>query len=535
LVLQVHTSGLALDFPRGKGLGGSSAINFETYARGQTADYDDWAKLGNHGWDFQGILPYFKKHERFDKPAEDSPYQDMYDLDFHGLDGPIHVALPTWRPTQEKAWLETCEKIGHRMGNPKDAWSGDHLGSYSSVATIDRCSGSRNGTRSYATTGYLLPNASRPNLHVLTDALVLKLSISQDCRATGVEFLHSGNTHKIAIKKEVILSAGTIKSPQVLELSGIGNPDILSKVGIKCIIENNRIGENFQDHPLTGTAYELAPGGISLDMLQDELEIQNAMAEYGATKSGILASSGSGNCFASYAALSSQEEIAAIKQSIFSHDTTPRHSDAAKGLLANALASPDDASIHIVYVAATINLAAFPSQSGMLKLPESMKGKRGISFTIAAQRPVSVGSCHILNSNPEDDPAIDPAYLSHPADLEVLAKGIELAEKMRTTSPFKEKIKQRIFPPESVDLGKKEERLGYLRAAVTTQYHPIGTVAMGPEGQGACDDRLRVRGCKGLRVVDASIIPLHVSGNIVGTVYAIAEKAADLIKEDWGL
>lgn len=531
----MHTSGLALDFPRGKGLGGSSAINFQTYSRGQTADYDDWAKLGNKGWDFQGLLPYFKKHEHFDGPSEDSSYQDKYDINFHGHDGPIHTALPTWRPAQEKAWFETCEKIGKRMGSPKDAWSGDHLGTYSSIATIDRSSGPGNGTRSYATTGYLIPNAGRPNLHVLTEALVLKLEISQDCEVTGVEFRHSGNIHRVNVKKEAILSAGAIKSPQVLELSGIGDPEILSKAGINCLVENKRVGENFQDHPLTGLVYELAPGETSLDMLQDEQEVAKAMAEYGATKSGVLASSGSGNCFASYAAVSSLEEIAAIKQNIFSPESPTKHSEAAKGLLAGALASPDDASIHIVYIAATINVDAFPSQPGMLKPPESMKGKQGISFSIAAQRPLSVGSCHILSSNPEDDPAIDPAYLSHPADLEILAKGIELAEKMRTTRSFSGKIKQRIFPPESVNLGKKEERSGYLKAAVTTQYHPIGTVSMGPEGQGACDDRLRVRGCKGLRVVDASIIPLHVSGNIVSAVYAIAEKGADLIKEDWGL
>lgn len=182
-------------------------------------------------------------------------------------------------------------------------------------------------------------------------------------------------------------------------------------------------------------------------MLQDVQEVQKAMAEYSTTKSGLLASSGPGNCFASYAALAFQEEITTIKQSIISPDTPTRHSETAKGLLADALASPGHARIHIVYIAATINIDAFPSQSGMLKPPESMKDKQGINFTIAAQRPLSVGSCYILGSNPEDDPAIDPAYLSHPADAEVLAKGIKLTEKMRTTSPFSEKIKQRILPP----------------------------------------------------------------------------------------
>jgi choline dehydrogenase-like flavoprotein len=153
------------------------------------------------------------------------------------------------------------------MGSPKDAWSGDHLGTYSSLATIDRSAGPFNGTRSYVTTGYLIPNAGRPNLHVLVEALVLKLSLHQDSSVTGAEFQHSGNIHKVSVKKEVILSAGTIKSPQVLELSGIGAPEILSKAGIKCLVENKRVGENFQDHPLTGVVYELAPGELSMDML----------------------------------------------------------------------------------------------------------------------------------------------------------------------------------------------------------------------------------------------------------------------------
>jgi hypothetical protein len=136
-------------------------------------------------------------------------------------------------------------------------------------------------------------------------------------------------------------------------------------------------------------------------MLQDVQEVQKAMAEYSTTKSGLLASSGPGNCFASYAALASQEEITTIKQSIISPDTPTRHSETARGLLADALASPDDASIHIVYIAATINIDAFPSQSSMLKLPESMKGKPGISFTIAAERPLSVGSATYSAATPK--------------------------------------------------------------------------------------------------------------------------------------
>jgi hypothetical protein len=183
------------------------------------------------------------------------------------------------------------------------------------------------------------------------------------------------------------------------------------------------VRENFQDHPFIGAVYELAPGETSLNVLQDVQEVQKAMAEYSTTKSGLLASSGSGNSFTSYTALTSQKEITAIKQSIISPDTPTRHSEIAKGPLADALASPDDASIHIVYIAETINIDAFWSQSGMLKPPESRKDKQGISFTIAAERPLSVGSCYILSSNPEDDPRLTRCTSRIPLMLRFWPKG----------------------------------------------------------------------------------------------------------------
>lgn len=170
-----------------------------------------------------------------------------------------------------------------------------------------------------------------------------------------------------------------------------------------------------------------------------------------------------------------------------------------------------------------------------MKPPVSMIGKQGFIISGAVARPLSVGTVHITSSDPKKDPAIDPAYMTHPADVEILAKSIELCEKMAATSPLKEKIKKRYWPLENVDLTTQKGRKDFVKGNHGTQYHPLGTVSMGPEGKGACDKRLNVRGVRGVRVVDASVIPLHVSGNIVSTVYALAEKASDLIKEDWKL
>lgn len=510
------------------------------YVRGHAADYDDWAKLGNEGWDFKSLLPYFTKHEYFDDPKDYSspsniPLETKYDADFHGKDGPIHTSFSTWRFPGEREWIAASEKLGERMGSPLNAWSGDHLGTYHSLSTIDRSKGPADGTRSYATTGYLIPNASRPNLHVLVEALVNKVVVAEDGTARGVEFIHADKIHTVNVKKEVIVSAGAVKSPQVLELSGIGNSAILEKAGVKCIVPNHRVGENLQDHPATGFGYELAQGEKSLDMLQDPATVQAAMEEYMTTKSGPLSSGGAAMGFASYADLASKEEVEALTTSIATSQQPVSGLDkqAAK-LLANALADPKDGSLQLVLIPASLNLGRTDDQTVLLAPPEHMLGKHGMLLAVCLARPFSAGSCHITSSNPFDDPAIDPAYLSHPADIDLLQKGLQLVDKVASTSPLKEKIKRR-YHPGPLDLNDREQVAEYLRTNTGTEYHPIGSVSMGVKGTGAIDGRLRVWGCKNLRVVDASIMPIHVSGNIVATVYAIAEKASDMIKEDWGL
>ncbi len=239
--------------------------------------------------------------------------------------------------------------------------------------------------------------------------------------------------------------------------------------------------------------------------------------------------------FASYADLATREEVEALTKSIAATQEAVTSLDKqAIKVIADGLADPNDGSLQLILIPASLNLARTDNQTVMLAPPENQMGKHGILLVVCLARPLSAGSCHITTADPKDDPAIDPAYLSHPADIDVLQKGFQLIEKVASTSPLKEKIKKRYDPP-SIDVNDRKQVAEYLKGHTGTEYHPIGTVAMGPKGTGACDSRLRVYGCKGLRVVDASIMPIHVSGNIVGTVYAIAEKASDMIKADWGL
>ena len=236
-----------------------------------------------------------------------------------------------------------------------DGWSGDHIGTFHGLSTIDRREGPTNGTRSYAVTGYLLPNVLRPNLHVLTDAPVSRLVISSDNKTvTGIEFFHGDKAYTVNAKKEVILSAGALKSPQILELSGIGNPEILTKAGIKITIENLRVGENFQDHPATGCGYELVEGEKSLDMLQDEAVAGAFFGEYMANQTGPISSGGSAHCFASFVDLSTPEEVAALQKTILEFEEEGGHSEEAKKILASDLGKTTDSSIHIVPVMASM-------------------------------------------------------------------------------------------------------------------------------------------------------------------------------------
>ncbi|PVH79677.1 GMC oxidoreductase [Cadophora sp. DSE1049] len=525
--------------PRGKGLGGSSAINYQMYVRGHASDYDDWANLGNKGWSFKDLLPYFRKHEHFDDPTNyknksNIPLETKYDAGFHGRDGPIHTSFSTWRLPQEREWIAAASTLGDKMGSPMNAWSGDHLGMYHSLSTIDRSGGEADGTRSYAVTGYLLPNAQRPNLKVLTEALVEKLVVSPDGTVSGVEFEHDGKSHKVSVKKEVVLSAGVFKTPQILELSGIGNLSILTAAGIKPLVNNPRVGENFHDHPATGFGYELVDGEQSLDAMQDPSYVETVMAEYAATRNGPLSTGGAAMGFVSYADLATPSEISALQDLMLS-PSHGGHTAEAKQLLAKGIASKDEASIQIVLLPASLTLREARNQTKFFAQPPEMAGKHGFLLGACLSRPLSVGTVHISSSDPKVDPEIDPAYMSHPADIEIFSKGLAIVEKMVNTSPFKEKVKRRYHPDGPLDLSDKKAVETYLRGNVATEYHPLGSCAMGKEGAGAVDDRLKVYGCKGVRVVDASVIPLHVSGNIVATVYALAEKGADLIKEDWKL
>jgi len=528
---QPHAGNKSMSQPRGKVLGGSSAINYLMYVRGSREDYDAWESLGNKGWGWEGMLPYFKKSQCYDaanKQPSNPQWMPIAARErYHGSDGPIHTSFNDYYEPFEEEFCQAAYEVGGKPSTLSDAWSGDHMGFYSSLAAVSRTSDSP-GRRSYAASGYLKPNLHRPNLKVLTEALATKVVLDGNT-ARGVEFIHSGKKHVVKASKETILSGGVINSPQLLELSGIGDPEVLSAAGVQCIVENKRVGANFQDHVLGGMLYDLKDGIQSLDSLHNP-EYQKIQDElYQRTGTGPYSSPGMVMGFVSYASLVSKEEldktIAEIRKGSLAK--TQFEKDQEETII-RQLSNPEFANIQTFCIGCQLDVSGGESQIKFFSPPP--EGKTRISLLVCLEHPLSRGTVHIKSSDPTQHPRIDPGYLRNPADAKILAEGIKWMDKIANQPVLKKSLGERILPPRKASIETEDERVEYVRNHISTQYHLIGTCTMGE----VVDDRLRVKGVNGLRVIDASVFPGHVSGNIMASTYAVGEKGADIIKEDDG-
>ena len=348
-------------------------------------------------------------------------------------------------------------------------------------------------------------------------------------QAVGVEFKHNGQTHQVKAKKEVILSGGVIGSPQLLEFSSIGDPEVLQKAGVECRIENKRVGANFQDHVLGGMLYDLKPGVESMDALHGE-EFQKAMQQqYGSNKNGPYGSPGMLMGFVSYASLVSKDELKKTIDDVRSNSLAKTDFEKRQeAVIVKQLSDPTFANLQTFCIPCRLDLSAGSSQIQFFSAPP--QGKQQVSLLICLEHPLSRGTVHIRLADPAEPPDIDPGYFRNEADLKMLAEGLAWLDKVANHPLVKKSLADRVLPPEGASLATLPERMDYVRNHVSTQYHLIGTCTMGE----VVDDRSRVIGAKGLRVIDASVFPGHVSGNIMSSTYAVAEKGADLIKEDDG-
>lgn len=536
---QVGTGERRHHLPRGKALGGSSATNYMMYVRGSEQDYDDWATLADDpSWSFANMSQYSRKHQTLEPVPENITNRAALNLvgANHGTSGPIHTSFNDFRLELEDDFLVACDQAAGIAKKPADAFSGDHYGFASCLGSVYR-TGKNRGRRSYAARGYLEENAHRDNLKVLCEAAATSIVLTgsgADTKATGVNFSFRGGaaTNTVKARREVILCGGTIHSPQILELSGIGDPEVLRKAGVELKVALPSVGENYQDHVVAGIGYELAPSTASMDAASNPAVLAAAQKALVENQGGPLTAMASGQGFLSYKQLASAEElektITSIRETQKAASTTDFQRRQFDQVIKH-LEDPKSANLQFLLLPITLNFSgdAVVDQS-QLYLPADPAKPQQAAVVCALQYPVSRGSVHIESSDPTKPPVIDPAYFKHPADLAIMAAAMRTTDTFDKAPALAGKVTKRTYPDPSFDLKDLAQAEQAIKDFYIGEYHSVGSCAMGD----TVDSKLRVKGVKGLRVADASVFPNHVSGNTQSSVYALAEKAADIVKHD---
>jgi choline dehydrogenase-like flavoprotein len=449
----------------------------------------------------------------------------------HGINGAVHVSTNRSQIPIEKEFLAACNEVaGYPPVIVDHATGGPRNGFFNALSTVDRSE--RSGARSYSASAYLQPILSRGNLKVLTNANVESLRLDRHHESTvaadGVNFWYAGQRYSAGASKEVIISAGTYKTPQVLELSGIGNPEILRTAGVECVVSNKFVGANLQDHHATTITFELAPGGFSVDAFARTEVVGQFMELYQKTGTGPLANPPSGMGYLSYAALVSAEELESTLKAVASAEVDSPLNTLHKKRAIEKLRATEAAAVQLLFIPAHIDTKRGLSDQRFFISPAAT-GNNHVAVVAAFQYPLSRGSVHITSSDANDQPAIDNAFFAHPVDMAVLRSVLPFLDKVSQAPKVKEQLHPEYSLAKHVHLGDKVAEEAYLSGNVGTEHHPIGTAAMGD----VVDAQLKVKGVRRLRVCDASVIPLHISGNPMATVYAFAEKAADLIRTEY--
>ncbi|KAK5991671.1 Dehydrogenase citC [Cladobotryum mycophilum] len=511
---------------QGKALGGSSAIGAQSFVMPSQADIDAWAKLGNVGWDWANLAPYYKKSHIF-LPPSDSPTLDHLGINWidencHGTSGPVKVSFPgTVENPLCKTWIDAFRGLDKLTTG--DPFSGNSTGGYSSTATVDPDT----KTRSYAQSAYGTSALTRPNVQVLTGAKAYKVlfeEIADGVMATGVQASVKGREEMFIATKEVILAAGVFNTPKLLELSGIGQKELLERHEVPVIVDLPGVGENLHNQLMTGVSFEVADGVVTSDPLLRKEPEALALAQklYDDHKTGPFTFGGIQSIAFMPISGSVQKEIL-DKYSPGSEDTERYN------VIRSIIESPEESSASWYLWLAQANLhESGKSFVGTHPLPENF-----ISLGCMQCYPFSRGATHISSDDVNAMPIIDPRYFSHPADLEIMARHVQSLEMLRQTEGLASFLKPdgKRNHPDAFKIADLEAAKKYTIDTATTSYHSCGTAAMLPRHKGGVvDSKLVVYGTTNLRIVDASVIPITPRGYLMSSVYAIAGKAADIIK-----
>ena len=508
---QAAANNRSITHNRGKVLGGSSALNLLIWNRASSQEYDAWERLGNQGWNWESIFSGMASAENFQR--RDGIAQ--YGKDGVGYGGPVDIALLENPPPHVQACIPTLQSLGLQQN--LESLNGDNLGAMYQPVT-NRLS---NHTRSYSVD--YLPGAGR-NLVIMPQTSVSKLELNKNKNSTKVTGVVLACGKKIQATKEVILSAGSLLSPKILELSGIGRKDVLAKAGIEQKVNLLGVGENLQDHLRIQTTYELQPNITGLDILrynQTRAAIELDLWRQGQTSLYQY----SGSC---YGFLKWQQTMVNNTALLHLARSSANPSNAVDRMKLSFLSDPHSRApdLQVVFGDGYIGTRGYPANT------TSGYGKNYATLLAGVMHPFARGSVHISSSNASAKPVIDPKYLNNPFDLEAAKQAAKYLRKMGTTSPFKDLWVEEYDP--GFGTQTDEEWEAYVRENVSTFYHPLGTCAMLPkEDGGVVDPKLKVYGVENLRVVDASVIPIMISANIQTAVYGIAERAARLIAAEY--
>ena len=456
-----------LSWPRGKVLGGTSAINGMVYIRGQREDFDHWRALGNRGWGYEEVLPYFKRSEHKAEGGDE----------FHGVDGPLWVEEVAAADRLELA--ELFVRAAVQTGLPRNA---DFNGASQEGAGFYQLN-IRRGRRQSSARTFLARCEGRPNLVLATGALCQRVLL-RDQRAVAVEYRRSNAVVTAHARREVILCSGVINSPQLLELSGIGNPDLLAGLGIAPLVHLPGVGENLQDH----ITINLSRGLRDMATYYDELHGWRALRSvwrYLLRRRGVFA-----------------YPTAHVGAFFKSREDLPR----------------PDLQLH------------FTPAAGRYADKGKMQPVPGVTATVCILRPASRGSIHIGGATAQDQPVIIANYLAVEEDMQALVSGFKQIRGLFETAALRPHLTDDSLPGSRVDAA--DDIMDYIRQEAFSVYHPVGTCRMGRDEMAVVDARLRVHGLRNLRVADASIMPTIVSGNTHAPCVMIGQKCATMVLED---
>ncbi|MCB1739835.1 MAG: GMC family oxidoreductase N-terminal domain-containing protein, partial [Gammaproteobacteria bacterium] len=451
---------------RGKVLGGSSSINGHVYIRGQPRDYDTWAQLGNRGWSYDEVKRYFLKSEN---------REGRGDSGFHGSGGPLNVADPREQHPISEAIIRGAVSLGVPFSEDINGAQHDGIGYFHNAM--------KNGRRMSSARAFLAPARARTNLSVEVRALAQRI-LFEGKRAVGVEFRQGEQVRTARARREVLLCGGAVNSPQLLELSGVGDGRLLQSHGISVVHDLPGVGENMQDHYMVRMSYRVK-GTMTLNERSRGPRLLYEIAKYAFTRRGLLA----------YAAGHVRASIKTRAE----------------------LDTPD------------VQMSFTPGSfaGGQIGVLDRFPGMSSGSWV---HRPASRGQIHIKSPDSRAAPAISPNFLSDSLDCDATVAALKLSRQIFNSSALDRFRDFEDLPGAQVQ--SDDEWLDYARSNGSTVYHCVGTCKMGSDPRAVVDSTLKVHGLSGLRVVDASIMPILVSANTNATVYMIAEKAADLIKAE---